>query len=138
MKKSSLLLDFFLSISGFLGIFLAFYTPIHEKIHLSLDILKDSPFQSFFFPGVYLFLVIGVGNLFCVYLLKKTTLSMALYFQCLLGLLVFLWLIVQIVCLRGMNGAHMFYAVLGLTQILLAFRIIKKEKVSFPFSAKQN
>lgn len=55
MKKNCLILDSFISISGFLGSFFAFYTPIHEKIYLSVDMLKNSPFHAFFYPGLYLF-----------------------------------------------------------------------------------
>ncbi|MHC5229864.1 hypothetical protein ACYSNW_16495 [Enterococcus sp. LJL99] len=138
MKKSSWILDSFISISGFLGSFFAFYTPIHEAAHLSVDILKNSPFQSFFFPGVYLFLVIGVGNLFCVYLLKKENTGIGFYLQALLGIFLLLWLIVQGLFLRGIAIPHIIYAVLAMGQILFAIRTIKKEHYFFPFSAKQN
>lgn len=138
MKKSSWILDSFISISGFLGSFFAFYTPIHEAVHLSVDILKNSPFQSFFFPGVYLLLVIGVGNLFCVYLLKKKNTGIGFYLQALLGIFLLLWLIVQGLFLRGIAIPHIIYAVLGMGQILFAIRTIKKEHYFFPFSAKQN
>lgn len=138
MKKISLCIDSFIAISGFIGSFFAIYTPIHERIHLSVEILKNSPFQSFFFPGVYLFLVIGLGNFFCVYLLKKENTGIGFYLQVLLGIFLLLWLIVQILFLRGGNIAHIIYVILGLGQIVFANQAIKKDQYFFPFSAKQN
>ena len=138
MKKSCLILDSFISISGFLGSFFAFYTPIHEKIHLSVDMLKNSPFHSFFYPGLYLFLVIGVGNLFTIFLWDKETTGISFYLQAFFGLFLLLWLIVQVLFLRDVTIAHLIYVVLSIAQIIVAIRVIKKEQFLFPFTAKKN
>ncbi len=62
---------------------------------MTLDLLADLPFSSFLIPGLYLFLINGLGNMagaILSFMKKKIAAKMAI----LLGLLMVLWISFQV------------------------------------------
>lgn len=102
---------------------------------LSHTMLRHTPFSTFLVPGIFLFLVLGLGNLSAALLMirkKDSYLSM-----CMGGCLV-AWILIQVGMLRGGNGLHVFFLLIGFLQFGLSRHIIRVAHQHIPFSAHQN
>lgn len=90
-----------------------------------LSMLEHSPFASFFLPALFLFAVLGIGNILC---------SIALFFFPVLGMcfslawgiLLFLWIVIQCIMIRDVVLLHVIFFFWGLAQATLAFIHLKR------------
>lgn len=138
MKKRFLaFLSFILGIGAILGAFLALIPGATERMGITNDMLKFSPFTNFVIPGVFLFVVLGIGNLLSATLLIRKNMQM-LYAHLLLGIILVFWIVIQSVMMQMVVMQHMIFFFVGLFQFYLSYLIIKKEEVALPFQAKQH
>lgn len=96
---------------------------------MAVDVLKNSPFSNFLIPGIILFTVIGLGNIFSVItmLLK----SKYRYISSVFGWALVIWIIVQCIMLQMVIYLHVLFFIIGLVQSILAMIILFKNKL-FP------
>lgn len=100
------------------------------------EALVHAPFATFLIPGLFLLIVIGVGNLLVAYSAWKQLVSYP-YWEILMGLIMLLWLLMQCIMLFAINPLHIIFFLLGLCQILLGCLTIRQtpHAYSLPFQA---
>jgi hypothetical protein len=108
------------------GLFLVF-EPSGNKLGLPLELLSDSPFENYLIPGLLLFSVNGVGNVFGSILSFRRN-KYSGYTGMLFGLALILWIIVQIMMIGLVSWLQPFYLLLGMLELLLGVVIYKKLK----------
>ena len=97
---------------------------------MAVDVLKNSPFSNFLIPGIILFAVIGLGNIFSsiTVLLKSKYQG---YISSVFGWALVIWIIVQCIMLQMVIYLHVIFFTIGLVQAILAMIILFKNNL-FP------
>ena len=96
--------------------------PDGTGLGMSLEMLSASPFRSFMIPGIFLLLVHGLGNLAAaIGSFRKwrfaTPVGMGL------GVVLVIWILVQIYYIRPVHVLQLLYLLIGLGEWFLAFRL---------------
>jgi len=87
--------------------------PSGSGVKTSVEILRFSPFHDFFIPGLVLFCVNGLMNVFAAICLVSGW-RHAYLFVMIQGLLLTGWIIIQVVMLYQFNVLHAVFAALGM------------------------
>ncbi|MDV4150569.1 hypothetical protein R0131_06945 [Clostridium sp. AL.422] len=141
-------LHVFVGLGAMAGGISAIMNP-YSPLGLHSDTLKYSPFSNFLIPGIILFVVIGLGNLFsAISILFKSKYQG--YISSIFSWALVIWIIVQCIMLRAIAHLHVIFFVIGLIQaffsIIVLFNqrlfptniiltIIRKLQVKFPESS---
>jgi hypothetical protein len=90
---------------------------------MPLDALNSSPFNDYLIPGIILFAVIGLGNIFCAasMLLKSKYQG---YISSIFSWALVIWIVVQCLMLRLVVSLHVIFFIIGLVQALLSVVIL--------------
>lgn len=91
----------------------------------SLELLKNSPLTSFLIPGLFLLLVNGFGNLAGAFISFRKN-KFAGKAGLLLGIILCLWLIIQVYWIGLISFMQPMFLVIGIIEAVLGFLIIKK------------
>lgn len=126
-----------IGIGGIAGGILALWPTAFQKAGLNTSMLINSPFTSFLVPGLFLLLVIGVGNLLTSWSTLTKQAESACY-QCLLGVIQLLWICLQCLMLLTITPLHLLFLALGLTQIILGKQLATQPNTRLPFQAYQH
>jgi hypothetical protein len=121
------------SISAIAGGWGLVSNPSGSNLGFSVSMLEHSPFPDFLIPGLFLLIVLGIGPAIILYgLLKKPKFRLAeminmhknyhwsLTFSYYLGIVLVLWISIQVYFLRETCLLHLVYSVLGVWIIVLA------------------
>jgi hypothetical protein len=133
MKKSiRLAAIFFLFFNGLTAVYgggSLIIDPSGKLLQIPIEYLEDAPFKDFLIPGIILFTVNGLFNLAVGVLgMKKYKMFPFLTISC--GMLLIIWLTVQIVIIRQFYApAHIPYYIIGILMMILGF-VLKKGKWS--------
>jgi hypothetical protein len=99
-------------------------------VGMSTETLKNSPFSNFLIPGIILFTVIGLGNVFSsVSILFKS--KYQAYISSVFSWALVFWIIVQCIMLRTVIYLHVIYFIIGLVEAFLSIIILFKKNI-FP------
>ena len=122
-RKVAIALLFFNALSGIFGGGSLIFDPSGEFLQLPVQLLEFSPFNNFLIPGIILFTVNGLFNLFVGILgVRKNTWFPSLTIAC--GLLLTAWLTIQIIIIQDFYPpAHLPYYLIGITMIFLGFNL---------------
>lgn len=101
--------------------------PDGSAIGLPLFLLKTSPFDNFFIPGLILALVIG-GSQLTALLAGLSNLTSAGRRTLIAGILLMGWIIVQVIMIRGFSWLHLIFTGLGVFQIIYGVKNTGKMK----------
>jgi hypothetical protein len=94
------------------------------------DALKNSPFNNYLIPGIILFAVIGLGNVFCaITILFK--LKYQGYICSIFSWALVIWIIVQCIMLRLVASLHVIFLIIGLVEAFLSTMILFEQHL-FP------
>jgi hypothetical protein len=93
--------------------------------------LKNGPFEDFLIPGLFLMLVIGLGNIVAGTLALKKHKWWA-YVSGAMGDILIMWIIIQCVVLSIIAALHVIFFVLGAVQGVIALMVLVNEK-KYPF-----
>ena len=106
--------------------------PTGSKLGTPSNMLDGTPFTDFLIPGLFLFLVLGVFSILILYgLIKKSTLRAASKlnpyqdqhwswtFAYYLGLLLVLWINMQLFFIKSWDILHFVYSMLGVLIIVV-------------------
>ncbi len=94
------------------------------------DALQNSPFSNYLIPGIILFTVIGLGNIFAsVTILLKSKYQG--YISSVFSWALVIWIIVQCIMLRAVAFLHVLYLIIGLIEAFLSFLILLNQRL-FP------
>ncbi|NDL66973.1 hypothetical protein [Anaerotalea alkaliphila] len=102
-----------------------------NPLGVPVELLKGSPFQDFFLPGIFLFVMLGMGNLDALFLgfLKPAFRGYAGF---LLGGLLVVWILIQCWMLQAVASLHVLFFVIGVLQGLLGLWILVRDR-RYPF-----
>lgn len=133
LRKPIIFLHFFIGIGALAGGYSAVTNPV-SPMGTSAEFLKNGPFENFLIPGLFLMLVIGLGNLLAGILTLKKHVFWP-YFTGAMGAILIAWIVIQCYALSTIEVLHVIFfffgAILGLTA--LATLISNKQ---FPFLEK--
>lgn len=120
-SKMKSFLQFLLIANGLAAIYVGgalLYTPDGSSLGMSMDLLSYAPFTDFFFPGLFLFIVLGLGSLFIatIGMQKKWYYGRASRLQ---GIFLLLWLVIQILCIRTFSWVQVLMALIGILLLLI-------------------
>lgn len=108
---------FFNAVSAMFGGMGLIIDPTGERMQMPIEFLEHTPFIDFLIPGIILFTVNGLFNLFTGILgIKKNKLFPVLTLIC--GIMLLGWLSIQIIFIKG------FYAPLHIPYYSVAFALI--------------
>ncbi len=124
-----LILHLFVGIGGMAGGIMAILNPYNPG-GMATDSLNNSPFNNFLIPGIILFTVIGVGNIFSA-VVMVLKLKYQVYISGIFSLALVIWIIVQCIMLRIIVYLHIIFFIIGLVQGILSSIILFKQKL-FP------
>lgn len=93
------------------------FDPSGHQMGLNAEYLKYSPFNTFLIPGIVLFLVNGVMNLFTAVMVVKNhpQLKKLVTLQ---GILLSGWIVVQVLMVRDINPLHIVMISVGVIFIV--------------------
>lgn len=135
-RKDKLLrfIHFFVGIGAVFGGLGAILNP-NGLMGISTDILKVGPFRTFMIPGIFLFLVLGLGNIVVGFLMLKDIKYQGYISGAFSTILVF-WILIQCFILQSIEVLHVIYFFIGCIQGLLSINQLYRKK-SFPFNLRK-
>jgi hypothetical protein len=95
-----------------------------------VGLLKNSPFSDFLIPGIFLFGVIGIGNIFSAITMYLKS-SFQGYISSVFSWVLVFWIIIQCSILNQIGFLHILFFIIGLVQASLAMIILFKQQL-FP------
>lgn len=111
------------AMAGGLGAILNPWEPLGAPVSL----LKNSPFENFFIPGIILFTVIGLGNIASAVNMKLFP-DLQGYVSSVAGLALAVWIVVQCIMIAAIDILHILFFVIGFIQLVLSFILLFKQK----------
>jgi hypothetical protein len=125
MKKAYRILfglHLFVGIGAIAGGLAAITNP-YEPLGMPVDPLKNSPFSNYLIPGIILFTVIGLGNIFSA-LIFRFKLKIQGYISSVFSFALVIWIIVQCIILNSIVFLHVLFMVIGVIQAILSISIL--------------
>lgn len=124
-----LALHLFVGIGAMCGGTAAILEP-YEPLGMTVEALENSPFDSFLIPGIILFAVIGIGNVFSA-VMFRFRLKYQGYISSVFSWALVIWITVQCIMLNMVAFLHILFFAIGIFEAGLSM-IILFEKRLFP------
>jgi len=125
------ILHLFVGIGAMFGGLAAITNP-QAPLGISVEALKNSPFNNYLIPGIVLFTIIGLGNVISA-LMFRYKLKFQGYVSSVFSWALVIWIVVQCIMLNGVVFLHVLFFIIGLIQAFLSI-IILFEKRLFPIN----
>lgn len=122
-------LHMFVGVGALAGGYAAIINP-QEPFGMSAMYLKNSPFTSFLIPGIILFTVIGLGNIFSAIAMCFKFRYQG-YLSSVFSWALVIWIIVQCIMLNAIAFLHILFFIIGLIKAALSIIILLDKKL-FP------
>lgn len=119
----------FIGIGGVVCGLLLMIQPDGELIKLSPDLIEDSPFETYFFPGLALFTINGVASLIGAFLAFKVH-RLAGVLTMGLGIAMVIWIIAEIYWVSEYSFLQPTMLGVGVVEFILGFLLLGKKKNS--------
>ncbi len=129
VNRSLFWLHLFVGIGAIAGGLAAITNPL-APMGMPVEALKKSPFTSYLIPGIILFTVIGVGNVFSA-IMFRFKLRFQGYISSIFSWALVIWIIIQCIMLQAVVALHVIFFIIGLIQGILS-TIILFDKRLFP------
>ena len=97
---------------------------------MPVEVLKNSPFHDFLIPGLILFVVIGLGNLFSAAMFRTKTKYQG-YISSVFSWALVIWIVVQCIMLWSVVFLHVLFFAIGLVQAILSASLLFEHQL-FP------
>ena len=114
IRKILFILHVIVGIGGMAGGY-GCLADIYNPLGAPLSLLENSPFTSYFIPGLFLFGIIGLGNIVCSLLVWRYSIVGTLS-SLALGFALSAWIVIQCVILQDIVALHIIFLVVGLVQ----------------------
>jgi hypothetical protein len=111
---------------------LAAITNPKAPLGIPIEVLKNSPFSTFLIPGIILFTLIGLGNIFSALMFRFNSRFQG-YISSVFSWALVIWIIVQCIMLNSIAALHVIFFTIGLIEASLSM-IILYEKRLFPIN----
>ena len=119
-ETAALWLHLFVGLGAVGGGLAAITDPLTPMGMDAATALAFSPFRTFLIPGLFLFAVLGGGNLLLAAMLSRKG-GVWLYGSAAAGIVLMLWLVIQCAMLRAVHPLHVIFFVIGAAQLYLPF-----------------
>lgn len=132
MKKAYhilFVLHLFVGVGALFGGFGAIANP-EGPMGMSTELLKNSPFHNYLIPGIILFTVIGLGNIFSAVMFRFKSRYQG-YISSVFSWALVIWIVVQCIMLNTVAFLHIIYFIIGLFEAALSMVMLFKERL-FP------
>jgi hypothetical protein len=96
---------------------------------VTTEMLANSPLNSFLIPGLFLFIINGLGNAFGAYL-SFTRKKLAGHAGLILGVLLSLWIIIQVLWITLSSFLQPLFLIIGIAEIYFGWKILKFNSVA--------
>lgn len=124
------IIHIFVGIGALFGGMAAILSPSGSAVGITAsEALQNGPFTDFLIPGVFLFVVLGLGNI-TAFITAKLNNKYQPYISGGFGVILCLWIIIQCYMLYMINVLHIIFFVIGLMLILLSI-ILRNSAVTF-------
>lgn len=125
-RKITIILLLITAVNALIAGFLFIIDPSGQKMGMTTDFLKFSPFVTFLIPGIVLFVVNGIFNLVATYFLikNKPTALARVIFQ---GVILCGWIFAQVLMVKEINPLHIIMFLVGVVLIISGY-LLKNNK----------
>lgn len=134
LRKISIGLHLFIGTGAMAGGLAAVTNP-ESPMGITTDMLKNGPFENFLIPGLFLMLVLGMGNLLAAAFTLKEH-KWWPYISGGMGDVLVFWIIIQCFILFAVAALHVIFFFLGALQGLLAVGVLYQKQM-LPFRVKR-
>jgi hypothetical protein len=121
------ILQYLIGLGAVVSGFMMIIKPGGDTLYLPLSMLQGSPFANFLIPGIILFTVNGIGNLFAGILSFRRH-QLAGFAGIFFGLALMIWIFVQVNMIGGGHWLQYLYFTLGLVELVSGITIREVEK----------
>ncbi|MCQ1531200.1 hypothetical protein [Lutispora saccharofermentans] len=122
----------FVGVGALFGGMLGITDPYGVSFGMSTELLRRGPFTSFLIPGLFLFIVIGLGHL-AAFVFVKRRMKLHPYISGAAGCILMAWIMIQCYMLQAINILHVIFFMIGLAESGISLYMLVKLK-QFPFS----
>ena len=122
----------FVGVGALFGGLLGITDPYGVSFGMSTELLRRGPFTSFLIPGLFLFIVIGLGHL-VAFVFVKRKMKFYPYISGGVGCILMVWIVIQCYMLQVINILHIIFFIIGLVESAISLDMLVKLKL-FPFS----
>jgi len=112
------ILQIFIGIGAVGGGLVLLLDPSGQGMGFSVELLANSPFRNYLIPGLFLFAVNGIGNFTCGFLSIKKH-RYAGYAGMLFGLIMMVWILVQVSIIGWVSWLQPIFLSLGALELVL-------------------
>lgn len=116
-------------IGAMAGGFAAISNP-QGPLGITVEVLKYSPFRNFLIPGILLFTIIGLGNLFSAFMLHHKSKYQG-YISSVFSWALVIWIVVQCIMLNAVVFLHILFFAIGFIEAVLSMIILFEQRL-FP------
>ena len=128
MKEASILkpnmlgtIHIFVGVGALFGGMAGILSPSGSAVGITAsEALKNGPFTDFLIPGIFLFVVLGLGNIIAFITAKN---KYQPYISGCFGIILCLWIVIQCYMLYTINVLHIIFFIIGIIQIFLSIRL---------------
>jgi len=113
---------------GAIGGGLAAILNPQEPLGVSAELLKNSPFPNYLIPGVILFTIIGLGNIFSTVTLYFKS-KFQEYISSIFSWALVIWIIVQCIMINTIHFLHILYFFIGIFEVVLSTFILFEQNL---------
>ncbi len=125
IRVSLTALHLFVGVGALFGGSVALLNPTAPVPGMTTEVLRNGPFADFLIPGLFLFIVLGLGNVAGgVLALVRRQHPWQGYVTGVLGAAMVGWIVVQCLVLWSVNVLHVIFFLLGAAQGLLALMLL--------------
>jgi len=111
---------------------MAVYDPYGATFGMPVEVLRNGPFDNFLIPGLFLFVVIGLGHLTSFWLVKRRAKYHA-YVSGASGGILAGWILIQCYILQSVHFLHVTFFIVGVFEGAVALYMLIRLRL-FPFS----
>lgn len=123
LSKSLGIIHVLAGISALFGGMAAILSPSGSAVGIKAsEALKNGPFTDFLIPGIFLFIVLGLGNIIA-FITSKYNNKYQAYISGGFGVVLCMWIIIQCYILYTINVLHITFFIIGAIQILLSMKL---------------
>ena len=111
---------------------LAAITNPKGPLGIPIETLKNSPFNDFLIPGIILFTLIGLGNIFSALMFRFKPRFQG-YISSVFSWALVIWIVVQCIMLNSIAALHIIFFIIGLIEATLSAIILYEQRL-FPIN----
>lgn len=119
----------FVGIGAIFGGLAAIINP-EKPLGITVESLKNSPFSNYLIPGIILFTIIGIGNIFSAFMTLFKSKFQG-YISSVFGWALVIWIVVQCIMFEAVVFLHVLFFTIGVIVAVLAAIILFKHRM-FP------